>query len=228
MQSIFLVIPKLSSPIILGNDWLLKNGAIIDYHNARLVINGIVVSSSLVIFGQKLSKNMLYSKGYDDITYLQMIDLIYQVSGVFNNSLSDHLQCDQVGDFKTLDTDHIEFPDESCRSCVPVSLNQRTFDMGNDCLNSEDTKFLSIYEDLHFENNELGFSVDSVEREFGWNCDSSDNTCEGNEYLGKLHNIAMEMIELDDLERESFIKVMSGFEFLFSPKNEGAQVPQYH
>jgi len=40
-QGIFLVVPQLSTPIILGTDWLLENGVTIDYHSKEISLPSI-------------------------------------------------------------------------------------------------------------------------------------------------------------------------------------------
>ena len=65
VSSIFLVIPFLSSDIILGNNFLLKNGIVIDYWYRRIGIKDKIVSPSVVLFERDCSEKLFSSKGND-------------------------------------------------------------------------------------------------------------------------------------------------------------------
>lgn len=70
----FLVVPHLSSQIILGNDWLLQNKVIINYEKSKMIVNGLFLSDSVVKFGKCISAKIKCSRDHDDITYIQVID----------------------------------------------------------------------------------------------------------------------------------------------------------
>ena len=73
-QSCFLVVPRLSSSVILGNDWLMGNKAVIDYENLSLTIQGISIPKSCVTFDGLSSERLVTTKRQDDITYIQIIN----------------------------------------------------------------------------------------------------------------------------------------------------------
>ena len=54
----FLVIPYLSTDVILGNDWNLKNGIIIDYNSRSISIRNRTLSQNLVLFEEGISDKM--------------------------------------------------------------------------------------------------------------------------------------------------------------------------
>lgn len=53
----FLIIPKLSNPIILGNNWFLENNVVIDYQKAFISINGKIISDTNVKFDEFFREN---------------------------------------------------------------------------------------------------------------------------------------------------------------------------
>ena len=73
-QSCFLVVPRLSSSVILGNDWLMGNKAIIDYENLSLTIQGTPIPKSCISFDGLSSEKLVTTKRQDDITYIQTIN----------------------------------------------------------------------------------------------------------------------------------------------------------
>lgn len=50
IDTIFLVIPQLSTEMIIGSEWLYKNKCIIDYEKVAIRIRNVWISPSLVSF----------------------------------------------------------------------------------------------------------------------------------------------------------------------------------
>lgn len=50
IDTIFLVIPELSTEMIIGSEWLYKNKCIIDYEKVAIRIRNVWISPSLVSF----------------------------------------------------------------------------------------------------------------------------------------------------------------------------------
>ena len=69
-----LVIPYLSSEVILGNDWNLKNGVIINYNNRTIQIKDKQISSSVVLFERSISDKLFTSQD-DEMTYIYVIKM---------------------------------------------------------------------------------------------------------------------------------------------------------
>lgn len=72
VSAVFLVIPHLSSSLIVGSDWLLRLRAIIDFSSRSLTINGTVIPPELVSFGRPPSECLSVSED-DDYTYIQIL-----------------------------------------------------------------------------------------------------------------------------------------------------------
>ena len=64
---VFVVIPHLSCDIILGNDWNLKNGTVIDYKNTTIQLKGKIVALKSVMFEPRTSDKILLSQNEDKI-----------------------------------------------------------------------------------------------------------------------------------------------------------------
>ena len=74
INHICLIIPYLSTDIILGNDWNLKNGIIINYNNPTISVKNKVISSSAVLFERGASEQVIhFAKRRNDI-YLRDFD----------------------------------------------------------------------------------------------------------------------------------------------------------
>ena len=73
-RSCFLVVPRLSSSLILGNDWLMDNKAVIDYENLSLTIQGTPIPKSCISFDGMSYEKLVTTKRQDDITYIQIIN----------------------------------------------------------------------------------------------------------------------------------------------------------
>ena len=72
--SCFLVIPRLSNPVIIGKDWLLGNKVIINYECNAVTVSGVSIPSSLLRFSGVPSERLLVSQGKDALAYIQTID----------------------------------------------------------------------------------------------------------------------------------------------------------
>lgn len=63
-DSIFLIIPHLSSKIIFGNDWLFNNKIVLDYEKESIIIDGKMCDGDQVIFGSNLLKGSEFKDPY--------------------------------------------------------------------------------------------------------------------------------------------------------------------
>lgn len=88
-SSSFLIVPHLSNPIILGNDWLLENRAIVDYEKKMIFIRGVPVDSSIVSFGNLSKVELDLSSAPDNIYYIQDLTVI----GNDNDNDNNNNQC---------------------------------------------------------------------------------------------------------------------------------------
>ena len=86
----FLVVPGLSNQIILGNDWLLRNGVRVDYKEFSVYIDDFPVLQRLVTFDRTSFDKMCIS-GEDDMAYIQTLE---QVN---TDCLNGDLPVDRVG-----------------------------------------------------------------------------------------------------------------------------------
>ena len=68
-SQVCIIIPYLSSEVILGNDWNLKNGIIINYNSQSIQIRDKQIASSAVLFERSVS-DKLHTAQKDDMTYI--------------------------------------------------------------------------------------------------------------------------------------------------------------
>lgn len=73
-QTSFLVVPGLSKNMILGNDWLLNNRAVLDYKNYSVILDSYLVSRKLTLYGRVASERILSSYN-DNFTFVQVVDI---------------------------------------------------------------------------------------------------------------------------------------------------------
>ena len=71
---ICLVIPYLSSDIILGNDWNLKNKIVINYNSRTIQIKDKLINSSTVLF-ERGTSDRLHTSHDCDVTYIYVIKI---------------------------------------------------------------------------------------------------------------------------------------------------------
>lgn len=69
----FLIVPNLTSGIILGNDWLLRNQVKLDFQNHQMDIGGHEVDPKNIVFGEPV-RNTIRKEVKDGIVSLQLIE----------------------------------------------------------------------------------------------------------------------------------------------------------
>lgn len=70
----FLIIPYLTSTVILGTDWMSRNEVILNYKNYTVEVGGSLLSNSLVRFDRGASETLICSKKDQD-TFVFVINL---------------------------------------------------------------------------------------------------------------------------------------------------------
>ena len=70
----FLVIPFLTSTVILGNDWMLRHEVILNYKSQTIEVAGTLLSDSTVVFGRGASETLLCSRK-DTGTFVYVVNL---------------------------------------------------------------------------------------------------------------------------------------------------------
>ena len=72
VSTVFLVIPHLSSHLIIGSDWMSHMGLVIDFSCQSMTINGEVITPELVSFGRAPPERLNVSES-NDFTYIQIL-----------------------------------------------------------------------------------------------------------------------------------------------------------
>ena len=74
LSFICLVIPFLSNDLILGNDFLLKNGVILDYCNINIKLKNRIIPKNLVLFERDSSEKLILSKN-EETTCIYLVKI---------------------------------------------------------------------------------------------------------------------------------------------------------
>lgn len=85
-QTTFLVVPRFSNYVIMGYDWFLRHGALINYENKSLVVNGNPVPEYQVSL-DRLSSERVVMSVIDDIVYVQILTAISKTEACFDLGL---------------------------------------------------------------------------------------------------------------------------------------------
>ena len=101
-----LVIPYLSSNIILGNDWNLRNGIVINYNNQSIHIKEKVISSKSVLFERSVSEKICTSQN-KETTFIFIISVNEKYDKIKINTDKD-LEKYQVSEDYKIDDDENE------------------------------------------------------------------------------------------------------------------------
>ena len=104
-NQICLVIPYLSNDIILGNDWNLSNGTVINYNNQTISIKNRVISSKAVLFKRDVSDKIYISKK-DDMTCIYVISVEQKYNNNENNNTVKMNQLDILCDYDVIDDEN--------------------------------------------------------------------------------------------------------------------------
>lgn len=72
LSLVFLVIPHLSSKLIIGGDWMMRLRMVIDFSCRSVVINGARIPSELLSFGRAPSERLNVSTD-NEFTYIQTV-----------------------------------------------------------------------------------------------------------------------------------------------------------
>ena len=72
IRSVFLIIPNLTSKMILGNDWLFDNRAVLDYDLCEMRIAGTKTSENYLHYGRR-PQERIRSSVEQDVTYIQIL-----------------------------------------------------------------------------------------------------------------------------------------------------------
>lgn len=107
-QTSFLIVPHLSNPIILGNDWFLAQNVIIDYKYLTMTIKDDILDSSLVSFGKKLSKKFIISEREDGIKYIQLISSLHLSNACYDDSKGDCQDNNRVDNYHCNESNNSE------------------------------------------------------------------------------------------------------------------------
>ena len=71
---VFLVVPYRSCDVILGNDWNLENGLIINYNNKSISIKNKEIPAKLVLFEHGTSEKLITTQK-DEMTFIYVIEV---------------------------------------------------------------------------------------------------------------------------------------------------------
>ena len=72
ISTVYLVIPHLSGNLIIGRDWMSRQGMVVDFANRSLTVNGENISPEFVSFGKNPLERLNVAEK-DEVTYIQIV-----------------------------------------------------------------------------------------------------------------------------------------------------------
>lgn len=233
-----LVVPRLSNPIILGNDWLLKNKGIINYEKCEILINGIRIIDRSVNFGKIINKEIKNVRNPNDIEYIQTISNIELIN---DDKITDQGESTVSNDSFAFTEHEREFL--SADEGLQLSRVSAAGTSGP-CLEN-------VNKDDSFESKDNIFSdcpeINRISGNIIRECDFDDslledckifyNVCydnyllnsvdQDNNFIRDLNEVAIELTDINKKERQEFVRVMSQLKILFTKKSSPAHVEPY-
>lgn len=212
----FLIVPNLSNPIILGNDWFLSNEVIIDYKQMNIVVQGDGLNEAFVSFGVQSQGHLKISKEKDDLVYLQLTSSVMTIS---NCSHDDNKRdSDEIYD---LGESFLFKPGKNELNLDlqnRISIKSNSLDVNNESALSHDDLLFADY-DEDFECSSDGCWVNEI--------DTVNNVYGELTYEDRIREIASKLEFLDEEEKDYFVQEMSQFKKLFTPKTTSADTFKY-
>ena len=203
---IFLVIPYLSNDIILGNDWHLKNGIVIDYNIKNIRIRNKTLSRQLVLFEEGCSDKMLLSKK-DEITFIHLINKNDVVQNIPN---SENHEVNKIKTNKNKNTNVIE----NEKKMNDIILEKNDKNKNQSIVENKKAMNDIMYHESNYVNemNVLGNNMVNCEIE----------NINENDISEELSSAACKLSMLSDVQRETFLLLLQKHKKLFISKNEPA------
>ena len=106
-----LIIPYLSSDIILAKDWNLRNGIEINYNNQSIHIKEKVISKKSVLFERSVLEKICTSQN-KETTFIYIISVNEKYDKIKINTGKDLEKCQVSDDYKNDDENEILYGDE--------------------------------------------------------------------------------------------------------------------
>lgn len=218
VSHIFLIIPFLTSKIILGNDFHLSNGLIIDYWNKQIRIKNQIIPENLVLFeGNYLEKLFLSKK--DDVTCIY-IARTNDLKNVNNEIICEYVE-DNVINNDVLSNEINEKKKENNnlqnKQNKKESINDITYE--NEMKNN-------IYDENYVEEityeiingKQILSNIYNISKSTINNVNADDIKKDKNNFSEQLHSIASTLTALNDQQKVFFIEFLKSFKKLFSDK----------
>lgn len=240
-HSSFLVIPNLSNSIILGNDWLTTNRVVINYNKFEFLIQGRRVPDQWVSFS-RMTSNEVVSK-HDNVAYIQdmfrddcwdqkrkssSLGMVYRNVSVECLSFNDVL--DSQGSLSIL------FNEDSgglstSSVLAEVGNDSNDFDYENRCSAllehpKSNIAWGNIIRESDLVENDLSCMSMRDHLDFV-DCFSVGNIDKSEMFFEDIYSSARVLTNLNDVEKNLFVSMMSRYRKLFTPKNTAANVPPY-
>lgn len=205
-NSVFFSVPHLSNDIILGNDWLLENKIIIDYRDLRICEGDKILEPDLITFSSRRDKDNVLN--YDnDIQYIQMI------KGISCNYDPDYAVIEQRGSGAYRDDGR------DIRKCGDTDMKESE-NVGGERGSGEVVRV--VEDESGDEEGDIPMTTEIQEVE-----NTGGDVPSEISFMKEIESIAIQLTELNNEEKLIFIKEMSRFKRLFSPKFARAETIPY-
>ena len=214
ITQIFLVVPFLTSQIILGNDFLFKNGIIIDYWNNQIKIKNVIVSDDLVLFDRSGLERMLLGKE-DDVTCIYIINKEQNI--LYNKTESNKKQRLNEIIQKRKETEDVKNMGKNDTKII--ELNQNVINKNDIQVNEKQDELMCnlFVKEISIE---IINGKDEINKDKEVTLHKNHKIIIDNEALisKQLRRIASQLLTLNESEKEIFTKLLLKFKKLFSDK----------
>lgn len=200
---IFVVVPFLTSQIILGNDLHLRYGTIINYQNQTVCIGGNIIPNAFTWFEKSASDRVKVSneKGNTLVYIINFTDEYADIEDKAQTSQASSIGMDQEKDENRINENNVVINKISIRELYDI-IDEKNFDKGEWYSNDDD--FIDIDID-NFENVNV---INSIEKTNNDTLDLSQQVVE------KVNNL----LTIDEHEKQIFILMLLKNIEVFSDK----------
>ena len=226
IQTRFVIIPYLTSQIIIGNDWMLNNGVIIDYDNVHFIVKKNLIPGNIIKFGEHVREKLEFSE-VDDVTFVQVVNChddtlselnVNNDNPVFKINENDVENVENVVQINKNTDQNANVTKVNGNVCIDMKLcNEINFDV----IGSEENCELNdkcnemIYFNDFCDNDLFDHEMEQIEM-----CALSNG--EETNYLEELQQLTDSMTYLDDYQKTLFYNKLSRYEKLFTFKAQPA------
>lgn len=211
IDSVFYVIPYLTSEIILGHDWMVKNNVIIDYSRIKIIVEGVALSPSNMVFEQGSAETLICSRKNNEmqIFIVNVAELKQIVSSEENHTIPEST-AKAESDSGSSERNHDVQNKNGCKITEITDDPERGRGVPNETNRILESKRIAV------ENETFNIINDMKENKFTQICEI--NVANKSDAPVDPRAVASNLSLLGEEERHSFASLLQEFSKLFSNK----------